>query len=267
MNLVLIPPLAVPLVLCHSRALSDASFNRCKAQIKGVMHFKALQDLSAHVQHPKDSLTTPFTNWSVDIAHHYNQGSFPLFCYYPSVQCQSFATKARAIVGWSAPLRCARASLQRPSPLFSHLGTWCVLHSSTSVHIHCSLSIAPFLIVSCLVVSSACVCVCLETAYCPCSVYNLQVGWTNSLVSFPHLQSPWCSVTQGPFQMRLLTLSKEAEVEIQCLRHMQLVSYAYDNLNIDLKYSVLTVEKPHDTLINFRTEQCFPYIMVCHCKT
>ena len=27
MNLVLIPPLAVPLVLCHSRALSDASFN------------------------------------------------------------------------------------------------------------------------------------------------------------------------------------------------------------------------------------------------
>ena len=103
------------------------------------------------------------------------------------------------------PLGCARASLQRPSPLLSHLGTWCVLHSSTSVHIHCSLSIVPFLIVSCLVVSSACVCVCLETPYCSCSVYNLQVGRTNSLVSFPHLQSPWCSVTQGPFQTRLLT--------------------------------------------------------------
>ena len=103
------------------------------------------------------------------------------------------------------PLGCARASLQRPSPLFSHLRTWCVLHSSTSVHIHCSLSIVPFLIVSCLVVSSACVCVCLETPYCPCSVYNLQVGRTNTLVSFPHLQSPWCSVTQGPFQTHLLT--------------------------------------------------------------
>ena len=72
--------------------------------------------------------------------------------------------------------------------IFSHLGTWCVLHSSTSVHIHCLLSIVLFLIVSCLVVSSACVCVCLETPYCPCSVYNLQVGQTNFLVSFPHLQ-------------------------------------------------------------------------------
>ena len=141
-------------------------------------------------------------------------------CYYPSVRCQSFASEARAIVGWSAPLGCARASLQRRSPLFSHLGTWCVLHSSTSVHIHCSLSIVPFLIVSCLVVSSAFVCVCLETHHCPCSVYNLQVEQNNSLVSFPHLQmsslafpslnlvsfphlqSPWCSVTQRPFQRR-----------------------------------------------------------------
>ena len=36
-------------------------------------------------------------------------------------------------------LQCSvRTSLQRPSPLFSHLGTWCVLHSSTSVHIYCS---------------------------------------------------------------------------------------------------------------------------------
>ena len=129
------------------------------------------------------------------------------FCYYYSVQCQSFALEARAIVGWFAPFGCARASLQRPSPLFSHLGTWCVLHSSISVHIPCSLSIVPFLIVSCLVVFSACVCVHLETAYCPCSVYNLQVGWTNSLVSFPHLQSPWCSVTQGPFQTPFLTHS------------------------------------------------------------
>ena len=139
-------------------------------------------------------------------------------CYYPSVQCQSFASEARAIVGWSAPLGCARASLQRPSPLFLHLGTWCVLHSSTSVHIHCSLSIVPFLIVFCLVVSFACVCVCLETTYCPYSVYNLQVERTNTLVSFPHLQvsslfsphwiqshSPTCSPLgalslKGPFR-------------------------------------------------------------------
>ena len=34
---------------------------------------------------------------------------------------------------------------------------------------------------------------------------NLQVGQTNTLVSFPHLQSPWCSVTQGPLQTCLLT--------------------------------------------------------------
>ena len=112
----------------------------------------------------------------------------PSSCYSSSVQCQSFASKARAIVGWSAPLGCARASLLGPSPLFSHLGTWCVLHSSTSVHFHCLSSIVPFLIVFCPVVSSACVCVCLEISYCPCSVYNLQVEQTNTLVSFPHLQ-------------------------------------------------------------------------------
>ena len=131
----------------------------------------------------------------VDLLSHWNpfymQRVLKATCYYSSVQCQSFTSEARAIVGWSSPLGCARALLQRPEPLFSHLGTWCqwcVLYSSTSVHIHCSLSIVPFLIVPCFVVSFACVCVCLETSYFPCSVYNLQVGWTNSLVSFPHLQ-------------------------------------------------------------------------------
>ena len=69
-------------------------------------------------------------------------------CYYPSVQCQNFTSEARAIADWSAALGCARASLHRPSLLSSFLGTWCVLHSSTSVHIHCSLSIVPFLLFS-----------------------------------------------------------------------------------------------------------------------
>ena len=188
--------------------------------LANVQHIQAIQrrgSLSYRLgKWRPQSLTSIATSWS----H---------WCYYPSVQCLSFASEARAIVGWSAPLGCARAllqrpsplfsviillcsaraspqrpeplladlhaplgcaraSLQRPSPLFSHLRTWCVLQSSTSVHIYCSLSIVPFLIVSCLVVSSACVCVCLETPYCPCSVYNLQVGRTNTLVSFPHLQ-------------------------------------------------------------------------------
>ena len=53
-------------------------------------------------------------------------------------------------------------------------------------------------------------------------------------------------------------LSKEAEVEIQRLGRTQLASYAYDNLDLDLKHSVPTVEKPHDTLIHLTTGTMLP---------
>ena len=132
--------------------------------------------------------------------------------------------------------------------LFSHLGTWCVLHSSTSVHIHCSLSIVPFFIVFCLVVSSACVCVCLESPYCPCSVYNLQVGRTNTLVSFPHLQSPWCSVTQGPFQMCLSTSATQNTPVVWCESLLFSRSHAKSDTNNSVSNESLWVMHEHKSL-------------------
>ena len=60
--------------------------------------------------------------------------------------------------------------------------------------IYCSFLYYLLFCVFCMFCSS------LETPHCPCSVYNLQVGQTYSIVPFPHLQAPWCIVTQGPIR-------------------------------------------------------------------
>ena len=56
MNPVLIPPLAVPLVLCHSRALSDASFNSMLIESEWVGGRHNRQLITALIRHCKSLL-------------------------------------------------------------------------------------------------------------------------------------------------------------------------------------------------------------------
>ena len=66
------------------------------------------------------------------------------------------------------------------------------------------------------------------------------------------------SISTGAINEAVSSLSKEAEAEVRRLGRTQLASYAYDNLDIDLKHSVPTVEKPHDTLIHLTTGTMLP---------
>ena len=68
-------------------------------------------------------------------------------------------------------------------------------HFVSSDHMLCSVCLCPLFTVLCLKVSHC------SLMY----IYRLQVGGLIPQSLFPHLQSPWCSVTQGPFQTRLLT--------------------------------------------------------------
>ena len=56
-------------------------------------------------------------------------------------------------------------------------------------------------------------------------------------------------------------LSKDAKLQMKKLGHTFLVSYTYDNLDIDIKHSVPTVKKPQDTLIHLTTGTMMP---LCH---
>ena len=53
-------------------------------------------------------------------------------------------------------------------------------------------------------------------------------------------------------------LSKQSEAEMRRLGESFLASYAYDNLDIDLKHSIPTVEKPQDTLIHLTSGTMLP---------
>ena len=66
------------------------------------------------------------------------------------------------------------------------------------------------------------------------------------------------SISSGAINEAVSSLSKEAEADIRHLGRTQLASYTYDNLDIDLKHSVPTVEKPHDTLIHLTTGTMLP---------
>ena len=66
------------------------------------------------------------------------------------------------------------------------------------------------------------------------------------------------SISPNAINEAVSSLSKEAEAEVRRLGHTQLVSYAYDNLDIDLKHSVPTVENPQDTLIHLTTGTMLP---------
>ena len=53
-------------------------------------------------------------------------------------------------------------------------------------------------------------------------------------------------------------LSKEARVKMRELGKTFLTSYVYDNLDIDLKHSVPTIQKSHDTLIHLTSGTMLP---------
>jgi hypothetical protein len=54
------------------------------------------------------------------------------------------------------------------------------------------------------------------------------------------------------------SLSKESAVKMKDLGHSFLSLYAYDNLDLDLKHSMPTIEKPGDTLIHLTTGTMIP---------
>ena len=66
------------------------------------------------------------------------------------------------------------------------------------------------------------------------------------------------SVAAKTVTRAIKNLSKEAHTEIRTLGQMFLTSYAYDNLDIDLKHSVPTDEKPQDTLIHITSGTLLP---------
>jgi hypothetical protein len=66
------------------------------------------------------------------------------------------------------------------------------------------------------------------------------------------------SVSPNAINEALSSLSKEAEADIRLLGRTHLASYAYDNLDIDLKHSVPTIENPHDTLVHLTTGTMLP---------
>ena len=54
------------------------------------------------------------------------------------------------------------------------------------------------------------------------------------------------------------SLSKESRTEIQMLGQTLLTSYAYDNLDIDLKHAIPTIEKDPTTLIHLTSATMLP---------
>ena len=67
------------------------------------------------------------------------------------------------------------------------------------------------------------------------------------------------SVATTTINSAIKSLSKQADVAIRHLGQSLLVSYAYDNLDIDLKHSIPTVENPQDTLAHLSTITMLPY--------
>ena len=66
------------------------------------------------------------------------------------------------------------------------------------------------------------------------------------------------SLSASSINNAVTNLSKEAEAEIRKLGKSFLTSYAYDNLDINLKHSVPTLEKSQETLIHLTTGTMLP---------
>jgi hypothetical protein len=65
--------------------------------------------------------------------------------------------------------------------------------------------------------------------------------------------------TQGlPVSLHINSLSKESQTEIQKLGQTLLTSYAYDNLDIDLKHAVPTIEQETAMFIHLTSATMLP---------
>ena len=67
------------------------------------------------------------------------------------------------------------------------------------------------------------------------------------------------SVATTSINFAIKSLSKQADFTIRHLGQSLLASYAYDNLDIDLKHSIPTAEIPQDTLAHLSTITMIPY--------
>ncbi len=67
------------------------------------------------------------------------------------------------------------------------------------------------------------------------------------------------SVATTTINSAIASLSKQADTATRYLGQTLLVSYAYDNLDIDLKHSIPTAEKLQDTLAHLSTITMLPY--------
>ena len=67
------------------------------------------------------------------------------------------------------------------------------------------------------------------------------------------------SVATTSINFAIKSLSKQADFTIRHLGQSLLASYAYDNLDIDLKHSIPTAENPQDTLAHLSTITMIPY--------
>ena len=66
------------------------------------------------------------------------------------------------------------------------------------------------------------------------------------------------SISSTSISRAVQNLSKEAERAIRLAGQSLLAAYAYDNLDVDLKHSVPTIEKARDTLVHFTTGTMLP---------
>jgi hypothetical protein len=66
------------------------------------------------------------------------------------------------------------------------------------------------------------------------------------------------SISVSAINSAVANLSKQSEVKMRHIGKSLLTSYAYDNLDIDLKHSVPSVEKPQDTLIHLTSGMMLP---------
>jgi hypothetical protein len=83
-------------------------------------------------------------------------------------------------------LCCVRATLQRLLPLLFVSQPLCCVRATLHRLFPFSFVLCPYFVSVDFSSLSSC-------------LYKLQMGGHETLVLFPHLQSPWCSVTQGPF--------------------------------------------------------------------
>ena len=67
------------------------------------------------------------------------------------------------------------------------------------------------------------------------------------------------SVATTSINSAIKSLSKQVDIAIRHLGQSLLISYAYDNLDIDLKHSVPTAENPQETLAHLSTMTMLPY--------